>query len=78
MSKATHFMNRKLTELEQKFRDNYQCIACGVKLKVTPKFKKVDGKSVKVGEIWPFECKECAKLGNRADQIADLLATNGI
>lgn len=54
------FNNRKLTELETKFREGKQCIACGVKVQVTPKYKKINGKSVKIGEIWPFECKDCS------------------
>ena len=53
--------NRRLTDREQKFRNNKLCICCGAKMDVAVITKKIDGKYQKIGERWDYECKACKK-----------------
>jgi len=53
----TYWNNRPLTEMEQRFRNAYRCIACGAKVSVLRR----NG----VEPMWPFECAECARVRGR-------------
>lgn len=60
-----YFLNRPLTENEQRLRANHRCVGCGVKVKKIRTSKKT-------GEAhYPFECAECNKSRTRHSSPID-------